>query len=156
MSNIVTCEHRESRFDSEILELIPHREPMLLINQLLSVSANSSEALVIVDQQTPFYQPEIGGVPAWIGLEYMGQTSALIAGHQRREGQIDPHLGFLMGVRKYQTSVSYFDQSDNLIVLCEEAALVGDSLATFNCTIRTQKNSQELATAMLSVFRRPV
>ena len=156
MSNISTREHRESRFDSEILDLIPHREPMLLINHLLNVSANASEALVVVDQKTPFYQTENSGVPAWIGLEYMGQTSALIAGHQRREGLIEAHLGFLMGVRKYQTNVPYFNQGENLVVLCEEAALVGDSLATFNCTIRTQKNSQELATAMLSVFRRPL
>ena len=143
------------RFDSEILDLIPHREPMLLINRLLSVSANSSESLVLVDEQAPFYQ-NVKGVPAWIGLEYMGQTSALIAGYQRREGLLEPHLGFLMGVRKYQAQVSYFDPGENLIVLCEEAALVGDSLATFNCTIRTQTSSQELATAMLSVFRRPL
>ena len=148
-------DHSQTRFDSEVLTLIPHREPILLINQLCKVSARSSQARVIVDEYTPFYQ-SLKGVPAWIGLEYMGQTSALIAGHQRREGLIEPHLGFLMGARKYRTQVPYFNAGENLIVSCEEAALVGDSLATFNCTISKEQNGQELATAMLSVFRRPL
>lgn len=155
MSTQVIRSDNSLRFDSEILELIPHREPMLLINRLRSVSANSSEALVLVDEHTPFYQSG-KGVPAWLGLEYMGQTSALIAGYQRREGLLEPHLGFLMGSRKYHTQAPYFKDGEDLIVLCEEAALVGDSLATFNCTISTQTSGQQLATAMLSVFRRPL
>lgn len=143
------------RFDAEILELIPHREPMLLINQLVAVSAKRSEALVLIDQNTPFFI-EDQGVPAWIGLEYLGQTSALIAGYQQREGFTQPHLGFLMGSRKYQTSVANFELGDSLRVVCEEAALVGESLATFNGTISSELSGRVLATAMLSVFRRPI
>jgi len=145
----------KDRFDPEILALIPHRQPMLLINQLLSVSANSSQALVVIDEQTPFFQNGYG-VPAWIGLEYMGQTSALIAGHQRREGLLEPHLGFLMGSRKYQSRVAYFKDQQLLVVSCKEAALVGDSLATFSCTINDEDSGQEIASALLSVFRRPL
>ena len=142
------------RFDAEILTLIPHREPMLLINRLVAVSDKRAEAQVLIDSSTPFYVTE--GVPAWIGLEYMGQTAALIAGYQQREGLTTPHLGFLMGSRKYQTSVPYFASGETLSVVCEEAALVGESLATFNCTIATSSNGQTVATAMLSVFRRPL
>ncbi len=148
-------EQNTSRFDAEILALIPHREPMLLINQLRHVSANASSALVVIDHHAPFFQID-KGVPTWVGLEYMGQTSALIAGHQRREGLIDAHLGFLMGARKYHADVPYFSAGDNLLVQCQEAALVGDSLATFNCTISGELSGRELATAMLSVFRRPL
>lgn len=148
-----------ARFDAEILELIPHREPMLLINRLIDVSAKRSEALVLIDEQTPFLQPG-EGVPAWIGLEYMGQTAALIAGFQQREGVTTPHLGFLMGSRKYQTSIPVFALGTHLRVTCEEAALVGESLATFNCTIRAESSEQDsqagIATAMLSVYRRPI
>ena len=143
------------RFDPQLFELIPHREPMLLINQVLQVSDSSSEAIVFIDQQTPFFE-QGQGVPAWIGLEYMGQTSALIAGHQLQQGTVEPHLGFLMGSRKYLTEVAYFKPEQTLVVRCDEAALVGDSLATFNCSISEQETGQELATAMLSVFRRPL
>jgi len=131
------------RFDSDVLEMIPHREPMLLINKLESVDQKRSQASVIIDSETPFYQ-QGKGVPSWIGLEYMGQTAALIAGHQVKEGLSEPHLGFLMGSRKYETVVEYFE------------ALVGESLATFNCTISNSKTGVILANALLSVFRKPL
>lgn len=145
----------QQRFDPEVLALIPHRPPMLLINQVVSVSSVESKALVIMDEQTPFYQSNVG-VPTWIGLEYMGQTAALIAGFQQRERITKPHLGFLMGSRKYQTDVDYFELGENLIISCQEAALVGESLATFNCTISTRKSERTLAKAVLSVFRKPL
>jgi len=143
------------RFDNEICELIPHREPMLLINHLISVTARQACSRVLVDELAPFFVPS-EGVPAWIGLEYMGQTAALIAGYQQREGLSGPHLGFLMGSRKFQSEVDHFCAGQSLLVSCEEAALVGESLATFNCTISSEHDSATLATAVLSVFRRPI
>jgi len=143
------------RFDPRITELIPHREPMLLINQLLEVNQNGSSASVIIDEQTPFFTKD-KGVPAWIGLEYMGQTAALIAGHQVQQGVSEPHLGFLMGSRKYEATVSHFTPQSILTVECKEGALVGDSLATFNCSISDSETGNVLATAMLSVFRKPL
>lgn len=143
------------RFDPQLFELIPHREPMLLINKVVEVSDCCSESIVLIDDKTPFFESG-AGVPAWIGLEYMGQTSALIAGHQIKQGTIEPHLGFLMGSRKYQSDVSYFKPQTTLVIRCDQAALVGDSLATFNCTISDQASKRQLASAMLSVFRRPL
>lgn len=143
------------RFDPRLYELIPHREPMLLVNRLLEVNDVSAEAMVLIDEQTPFFEKD-KGVPTWIGLEYMGQTSALIAGYQLQKGAVEPHLGFLMGSRKYQTSSSYFQADKALRVHCQEAVLVGDSLATFNCIISDYDSGDEIASAMLSVFRRPL
>ena len=144
----------KQRFDDEILELIPHRPPMLLINRLISVGAKQSSALVIVDCETPFYQKRLG-IPSWIGLEYMGQTAALIAGFQVREGLIDSHLGFLLGSRYYQAEIEYFQVGRELVVNCIEVALVGESLATFDCTICYNDTKQQIAQASLSVFRKP-
>ena len=142
------------RFDPKIKQLIPHREPMLLINALLDVTQQSSESRVVIDAETPFATKQ--GVPAWIGLEYMGQTAALIAGQQQREGLCQPHLGFLMGSRRYQTNVDFFHLGRTLCVRCEQAALVGESLATFSCTISDETTGEQLATALLSVYRRPL
>ncbi len=142
------------RFDPEILTLIPHREPMLLINHIVRLSAQRAETLVTIDEQTPFVNSH--GVPAWIGLEYMGQTSALIAGFQEREGLCEPQLGFLMGSRKYQSQVDHFSLGQTLRVSCDEGALVGTSLANFNCALHVADTGVELATATLSVFRRPL
>ena len=144
-----------TRFDPKILELIPHRPPMLLINRILTVSAKESSAEVFINKETPFYEKDLG-VPATIGLEFMGQTAALIAGNEALKNPADAKLGFLLGTRKYQSTISYFKEKSVLIVECTEGAMVGVTLASFNCTIRYQDDPEIIATASLSVLRQPI
>lgn len=149
----------DNRFDPRLFELIPHRPPMLLINRVLDVDARSSSSLVMIDSESSFYEPH-KGVPAWVGLEYMGQTAALIAGHQLQQGLITPHLGFLLGTRAFKAQCDYFPVGAILKVSCSEKALVGDDLATFDCSIENYdadtQDSKILANANLSVFRRQI
>lgn len=140
-----------SRFDPQLYDLIPHREPMLLINEVLRLDHQSSSARVLIDEQAPFFERE-KGVPSWIGIEYMGQTAALIAGYQKQQGMIGEHLGFLLGARNYRCQNAYFTASSKLTVSCTEVAVVGDGLATFDCTI-DDHSGQRLASGKLSVFR---
>ena len=138
---------------AELYELLPHRPPMLLIDEIIAVDQRSSKAIVYINEQASFYEPGLG-VPAWIGIEYMGQTAALIAGYQLKQGLVEPHLGFLLGTRHYNSHCDYFSEQSKLLITCEEKALVGDSLATFDCSICYYGQSDQLATANLSVFRK--
>ncbi len=142
-------------FAQEILDLLPHRPPMLLINEVVSLSQSQSEALVTLKDQPPF-SSRSESVPAWVGLEYMGQTAALIAGYQQREGYCEPHLGFLLGCRNYTTNVSQFELGTPLLISAEQATVVGESLATFKCTIANFETRTQYAQALLSVFRQPL
>lgn len=139
--------------DPLIYQLIPHREPMLLIDKVLHVAADSASAEVHITADSPFFMAPTG-VPAWIGIEYMGQTAALIAGHQLQQGLTKPHLGFLLGTRQYQIHVPDFADGDILQVSCTQAALSGDQLAQFSCEI--SRGGELCATAKLTVFRKPV
>ena len=141
------------RFDAKILEYLPHRPPMLLVNNIIEVSNTHAIARVLVDQEAPFFTKQ--GVPASIGIEYMGQTAALIAGYQLEQGTTEPHLGFLLGTRAYSTELAYFPADSTLRVECREKALVGDSLATFDCIIAFEEEVESIAKASLSVFRKP-
>lgn len=147
------------RFDPVLYELIPHRPPMLLINHVVELGAQGAMATVIIDELSPFFV-EGKGVPTWVGLEYMGQTAALIAGHQLKEGLIEPHLGFLLGTRMFKAEAHYFAANTTLLVSCKEKVLAGDNLATFECRIdlhvHHKTQSVPLAQANLSVFRRPL
>ncbi len=140
------------RYDERLFTLLPHRAPMLLINKLVDVNQSSASALVYIDKKASFYQ-EGRGVPAWIGLEHMGQTAALIAGYQLENNLVKPHLGFLLGTRRYSTEVEYFLPNNTLYVSCKEKAVVGDSLATFDCDIFYENDDRLLASASLSVYR---
>jgi predicted hotdog family 3-hydroxylacyl-ACP dehydratase len=141
--------------DSRIYDLIPHREPMLLINRVIELGQNVSCAEITISKDSSFFIAD-KGVPSWIGVEYMGQTAALIAGYQLQQGTVAPHLGLLLGTRKYDAFVSYFCAGDVLQVRCTEVAVVGDSLANFQCEIINVRDQSRCASAKLSVFRKPL
>ncbi len=148
----MTKDDQRARYDERLFNLLPHRAPMLLINKVIDVDQCSASALVYIDQNASFYQ-EGRGVPTWVGLEHMGQTAALIAGYQLENNLVKPHLGFLLGTRRYSAELEYFLPDNHLYVSCKEKAVVGDSLATFDCVIRYEHSDQILASASLSVYR---
>ena len=150
----MTNEPSPRRYEPKILELIPHRPPMLLVNRILSLGKKASRAEVFIDEETPFYEKNLG-VPASIGIEFMGQTAALIAGQQALNNPEEAKLGFLLGTRKYQSNVAYFKENSVLEVSCIEGAMVGETLASFNCEIRYKNSTEVIATASLSVLRKP-
>lgn len=137
-----------------LTRLIPHRPPMLLLHRLVSVSGTSSVAEIDITPDVPFFSAG-KGVPGWIGIEYMGQTAALIAGYQLQQGMVEPHLGMLLGTRKYTAHKPWFLPGVILQVSCQEVAVVGQELATFACEIRDKLSGQIDAEARLSVYRRP-
>jgi len=153
-SQVIPKNMHSDHIDPEIFELIPHRPPMLLIHRIDNVEANRSSAWVYINESSSFFESE-KGVPSWIALEYMGQTAALIAGYQLREGLIGPHLGFLLGTRSFEATCEYFPLGAKLLVTCEEKALLGNEMATFDCKIYNQSLDGEcLAKATLSVYRK--
>ena len=141
--------------DPRVYELIPHREPMLLINKVIEVGQNFSCAEISISESSSFFIAD-KGVPSWIGVEYMGQTAALIAGYQLEQGTVAPHLGLLLGTRKYEAFVPFFRAGDLLQVRCTEVAVVGESLANFHCEIINMRDHSCCASAKLSVFRKPI
>lgn len=139
--------------DTRLLDLLPHRSPMLLLTGLVSVTESEASSEVFISQLSPFFISG-KGVPSWIGLEYMGQTAALIAGHQLQKGTVEPHTGFLLGTRKFNALHPWYKENTLLNVSCKELAVVGDSLATFDCVIKDKTNDTLLAQTKLSVFRK--
>lgn len=137
-----------------IQTLIPHRPPMLLIHEIVALSESHSSAKVLIEPSVPFFNSATRGVPTWIGLEYMGQTAALIGGFQAEHSKSPTKLGFLIGTRQLSLHSAQFDQGMTLIVTCEEKATVGDDLATFQCQIVADTSEFLLAEADLTVLRR--
>src|SRR5690606_25202514 len=103
------------KYDPGLLDLIPHRPPMLFIDRVVELGTTFSRAEVDINETASFYI-DGRGVPAWIGIEYMGQTAALIAGYQQRQGLVGPHLGFLLGTRRYTARTEWFEPGSVLQV----------------------------------------
>ena len=66
-----------------IVELVPHRPPMLLLDRVLSYDGECVVCETVLGPDSPFV--EQGHVPAVVGIEYMAQTIAAGAGLSARD-----------------------------------------------------------------------
>jgi 3-hydroxyacyl-[acyl-carrier-protein] dehydratase len=88
----------------EITELLPHREPMLLINELRDIKKLfSATAIVNVRKDSFFVQGHFPGNPVMPGVlivEAFGQAAAALTASGIDKKEYENKLVFLMGIEK--------------------------------------------------------
>ena len=88
----------------QIEELLPHREPMLLIDELFDIKKlSSATALVKVKKDSFFVQghfPDNPVMPGVLIVESFGQAAAALTAHGLDRSTYENKLVFLMGVEK--------------------------------------------------------
>ena len=88
----------------QIIDLLPHREPMLLIDELFNIKKlHSASAIVNVNKDSFFVQGHFPGQPVMPGVlivESFGQAAAALTAHGLDRSTYENKLVFLMGVEK--------------------------------------------------------
>ena len=88
----------------DIINLLPHREPMLLIDELSEINKlSSATALVKVRKKSFFVQghfPQNPVMPGVLIVESFGQAAAALTAHGLDKSTYENKLVFLMGVEK--------------------------------------------------------
>ena len=88
----------------EIINLLPHREPMLLIDELYDIKKlHSAKALVNVKKDSFFVQghfPDQPVMPGVLIVEAFGQAAAALTAHGIDKTEYENKLVFLMSVEK--------------------------------------------------------
>ena len=89
---------------TDIANLLPHREPMLLIDELYDiVNLKSASAIVDVKKNSFFVQGHFPGNPVMPGVlivESFGQAAAALTANGLDKSTYENKLVFLMGVEK--------------------------------------------------------
>ena len=88
----------------DIINLLPHREPMLLINELKNIKKLfSATAIVNVSRDSFFVQghfPDNPVMPGVLIVEAFGQAAAALTAHGIDKASYENKLVFLMGIEK--------------------------------------------------------
>ncbi len=88
----------------QIEDLLPHREPMLLLDKLINIKKlHSATAIVNVKNESFFVQGHFPGQPVMTGVlivEAFGQAAAALTAHGLDKSTYENKLVFLMNVEK--------------------------------------------------------
>ena len=95
----------ETEIDKKKIEgLLPHREPMLLLDQLVDIKKlHSATAIINVTKESFFVQGHFPGQPVMPGVlivEAFGQAAAALTAHGLDKSTYENKLVFLMNVEK--------------------------------------------------------
>ena len=89
---------------SEITELLPHREPMLLIDELTDIVKLKSATAIMNVKKNAFYVnghfPDNPVMPGVLIVEAFGQAAAALTAHGVDKKEYENKLVFLMSVEK--------------------------------------------------------
>jgi len=95
---------KENLNKKQIANLLPHREPMLLIDELYNIEKlSSATAIVYVKKDSFFVQghfPDNPVMPGVLIVEAFGQAAAALTAHGLNKETYDNKLVFLMGIEK--------------------------------------------------------
>ena len=88
----------------QIIELLPHREPMLLIDELIDiVNLKSATAIMNVEKDAFYVNGHFPGNPVMPGVlivEAFGQAAAALTAHGIDKKEYENKLVFLMSIEK--------------------------------------------------------
>ena len=88
----------------DIINLLPHREPMLLIDELSEIQKLSSATAVVKVRKNSFFVqghfPDNPVMPGVLIVESFGQAAAALTAHGLDKATYENKLVFLMGVEK--------------------------------------------------------
>lgn len=130
-----------------VSELLPHKPPMVLLDRVLSYDDSTLVAEVEIRPDSVLCDD--GGVPAWVGIEYMAQAVAAHAGFKARLDGKPPQIGYLLGTRSYKSSVDHYPIGTTLTIHIQ-SLFVEMALGAFACRIDMP---DAVATATINVYQ---
>ena len=134
-------------------EYLPHDEPMLLLDEVVNVTDDSTLCRVTVSANgtlAPFLDAE-GHLPGWFALELMAQTVGVWSGwHRQQRGQTSIALGMVLGARELVCATGCLPGGKALSVAVK-LLMQDERFGSFECAITA--GNEELASGRVNTFQ---
>lgn len=135
----------------ELDRAIPHKPPMRWLDRIISVDPQRAVCESDVTQEHIFYRPEIGGIDSWLGIEMMAQAAAVfVYGQKYNKKDTMPSIAFLLSVRQFEASISFFE-IHSVLTVSVDCDLLDNNMGVFMGKIAL--NKQIIASAQLSAYK---
>ena len=135
----------------KVEDLIPHRPPMVLIDDIESIDLESSSLVASFTAKEQWRGN-------WFAIEYMAQTAAALAGlfDKMADDGAEGRPGLLLGTRRLDLGIAEFVPGVRYFVKAVREYVDGDS-AAFVCDIWEAGGDEKSArcTATLTAYRPP-
>ena len=116
---------------------LPHDAPMLLLEEVVSVSDDSAVCRVTVSPSgvlAPFLDPD-GNLPGWFALQMMAQTVGVWSGwHRHQQGKNSIELGMVLGARELLCAAGILPAGQTLTITVK-LLMQDDRFGSFECSI---------------------
>lgn len=134
-----------------IEDLLPHAQPMILLDEVTSVVKETCSAALTVRPGRPFF--EAGrGIAAHVAIEWMAQTCGAYIGVIALDAGQPIRMGLLLGTRNFQASVPWFLEGERLSVTAT-LVFMDSQIGSFECVVRRAGSDRDLAKARLILYR---
>lgn len=132
-------------------QLLPHTGRAVLLDEVVGDHGDRTHVRAHITSSHPYFVPD-RGVPAWAGIEMMAQMVAVHAGLVgRREGR-GPREGMLLGTRRYQGRVAWFEEGTCLDIHGQMAFSGAGGMGA--CDSRIECAGEVLAEATIIIMER--
>lgn len=132
-----------------IVELVPHKGPMCLLDDVLEADGEHLIAEVTPGRHDLFATED--GIPSWVGIEWLAQAIAAWSGLRAVSGGNKPRLGFLLGTRRYRCRDTHFAFDHPVRVTVALDYMADNGLGAFSGQL-LDAAGDECASATLNVF----
>ncbi|MCH1931077.1 hotdog family protein [Shewanella sp. A25] len=146
----------EQLANTNIADFIPHREPMILIDRIIAHEADSLKTEVTITPNSAYFDDARQAVPNYVGIEYMAQSIAALAGVEAKLREDKIRVGFLLGSRKLALHVEQFKLGQTYVTQVKRLYQEESGLAVFDCQIYLKSADSEpqlVAEANVNVFQ---
>jgi len=116
--------------------IIPHKGKMLLLSRIIDFDLDEQTLCAEYDitEDCIFYNPDIKGVPAWAGFEFIAQAVSALSGIRGQTSGEEPKIGYILSVSSMLINSHFFKAGSTVQINVKESGCM-DQVYNFEGTI---------------------